>query len=130
MLVEDRGVGADLGGDVAEVLGEAGAYLGDVEAGAVGVLLRGQREQLLVAIAVERIGRVVQTGLRDRAHLVEECDDVDVSTLLAGDPARDDLRELLAAVFLEEVTAAFDRRVRLARAARHVALERAGRRRA
>src|SRR6476469_3367440 len=45
--------------------------------------------------------------------------------LLARHPVAHDPRELLAAVFLEKVTAALDGRVRLAGAARYVALERA-----
>jgi hypothetical protein len=124
VLVEDGRVGPDLGRDVAEIVGEAGLYLGDVEAGALRVLARREREQLLVAIAIERVRRVVKSGLRDRADLIEECCDVDGSTLV-GDPARDDLRELLTAVFLEEVPAAFDRGVRLTRATRNLALKRA-----
>ena len=55
----------------------------------------------------------MQTGLRDRADLVEECDDVDAPTLVAGDPVHDHLREFLTAVFLEEMAAAVDRGVRL-----------------
>src|SRR5437870_3725531 len=46
------------------------------------------------------------------------------TTLLAGQPGRDDISELLAAVFLEEVTGAGDGRVRLTGAARHLTLKR------
>ena len=130
MLVEDRAVGAHLGGDVAEVPREAGAHLGDVEAGPIGVLARREREELLVTIAVERVGCVVQTGLRDGAHLVEERDDVDAATLVAVIQLATTSRELLAPVFLQEVAAAFDRGVRLTRAARNLASGTRGRRRA
>ena len=67
VLVEEGRVGTDLGGDVSQISGEARANLGDVEAGTVGVLACGDREQLLVPVAVERVRRVVQAGLRDRA---------------------------------------------------------------
>ena len=77
VLVEDRGVDADLGRDVADVAREAIAYLREIEADAVGVLLRRDLEQLLVALAVERVGRVVKTRLRDGADLVEQREDVD-----------------------------------------------------
>ena len=77
VLVEERGVDTDLGGDVSQISGEARPHLGSGEAGAVGVLARRDREQLLVALAVERIGGVVKTGLRDGANLVEQRDDVD-----------------------------------------------------
>jgi hypothetical protein len=77
VLVEERGVDADLGGHVAEIAREALANLREVEADAVGVLLRRDFEQLLVALAVERVGRVVKTRLRDGADLVEQREDVD-----------------------------------------------------
>src|SRR5260221_5323469 len=44
---------------------------------------------------------------------------------LARHPVPDDPRELLTLVFLEEVSAALDRRVRLSRAAGHFSLEHA-----
>src|SRR3954471_14551355 len=44
--------------------------------------------------------------------------------LLRSEPARDDPRQLFTAVFLQEVAATFDRRVRLPGATRYVALER------
>jgi hypothetical protein len=77
VLVEDRGVHSDLRGDVSDVSGEARLHVRVVEAGAVGVFARRDLEQLLVALAVERIGGVVKTGLRDGANLVEQRDDVD-----------------------------------------------------
>src|SRR3954463_5339812 len=46
------------------------------------------------------------------------------SKLLARQPAPDDTSELFALVFLQGVTAAHDRRVRLSGAPRHLALER------
>jgi hypothetical protein len=77
VLVEERGVDADLGRDVTDIAGEPGAYLGVVEAGAVGIFLRRDGEQLLVALAVERVAGVMEAGLRDGANLVEQRDDVD-----------------------------------------------------
>jgi hypothetical protein len=77
VLVEERGVDADLGGHIPDVPRESRPYLGDVEPGPVGVLLRRDLEQLLVALAVERIGGVVQARLRDGANLVEQGYDVD-----------------------------------------------------
>ena len=71
--VVHRHVGSADGGHVRR----QGAEAGRADAGAVGVFAGREREQLLVAIAIERIGRVVQTGLRECAHLVEKCDDVD-----------------------------------------------------
>ncbi len=82
VLVEERGVDADLGRDVTEIAGEPGAYLGGVEAGAVSIFLRRDGEQLLVALAVERVAGVMKTGLRDGANLVEQCDDVDTRSYL------------------------------------------------
>jgi hypothetical protein len=77
VLVEERGVDADLGRDVPEVAGKTRAHLGALETGPVGVLPRGDLEELLVALAVEGIGGVVKAGLRDGANLVEQRDDVD-----------------------------------------------------
>jgi hypothetical protein len=77
VLVEERGVDTDFRGDVPEVAGEAGAYLAGLQAGPVGVFLRRDREELLVTLAVEGIGRVVKAGLRDGANFVEQRDDVD-----------------------------------------------------
>jgi hypothetical protein len=77
VLVEQRGIHADLRGHVADVTSEAGPHLGLVEPRTVGVFTRGDREQLLVPLTVERIRGVVQAGLRDGPNLVEQGDDVD-----------------------------------------------------
>ena len=79
MLVEEGGIDSDLGRDVAELPREARPDLGDFEAGPVGVLARRDRKQVLVALAIEWIGRVVKAGLRDGADLVEQRDDVDAN---------------------------------------------------
>jgi hypothetical protein len=79
VLVEERGVDSDLGRDVPELTSEARPDLGDFEAGAVGVLLRCEREQMRVALAIEWIGRIVKAGLRDGADFVEQRDDVDAN---------------------------------------------------
>lgn len=120
-IVEQRGVGADLRGHIAEVGGETGAHLDDVETGSIGVFARRQRQELLVTVAIERIGGVMKARLRDRAHLVEESDDVDGPTLVAGIPARDNRCELLAAAVVDEPTAAVDREMWLSDATPHLA---------
>jgi hypothetical protein len=82
VLVEECGVDADLGRHVTEITGKPRAYLGGVEAGAVGIFLCRDGEQLLVALAVERVLGVMKAGLRDGADLVEQCDDVDARSYL------------------------------------------------
>jgi hypothetical protein len=72
VVVDDRRVGADLGRAVAELGPEpfehgTGRQLRDRR-----VLVRGQFEQLLVALAVVAVLGEVQAGARDRADLVEE----------------------------------------------------------
>jgi hypothetical protein len=79
VLVEEGSIDTDLGRDVSELPREARPDLGDIEAGAVGVLVRREREQLLVPLSIERIGRVVKAGLRDGTDFVEQRDDVDAN---------------------------------------------------
>jgi hypothetical protein len=79
VLVEEGGIDTDLGRDVPKLPREARPDLGDFEAGPVGVLARREREQMLVALAIEWIGRVMKAGLRDGADLVEQRDDVDAN---------------------------------------------------
>jgi hypothetical protein len=79
VLVEEGGIDADLGRDVPKLPREARPDLGDFEAGPVGVLARREREQMLVALAIEWIGRVMKAGLRNGADLVEQRDDVDAN---------------------------------------------------
>ena len=77
MVVEDGGVGADLGGHVADLGVEPIADRRVVERGARYVLAERGGEQLRVALAIERVFAVVQAGARDRLHLVEEREDVE-----------------------------------------------------
>ena len=79
VLVEECGIDTDFGRDVSELPREARPDLGDLEAGPVGVLIRREREKLLVPLSIEWIGRVVKAGLRDGTDFVEQRDDVDAN---------------------------------------------------
>ena len=77
VVVEECGVDPDLGGHVAQLGVEARPHDIGREPDPVGVLTRRELEQALAPLAIEGIGRVVQTSSRDGADLVEQRDDVD-----------------------------------------------------
>ena len=65
LIVDDGGVGADLRGDAADLLGEAGHDHRAVDRAHLGVGLRRQVDQALVALPVERIVGEVEAGPTD-----------------------------------------------------------------